>query len=167
MVLPAKQLARVAIAQLTSSSNVVTNMSRVELMTQYASKQKADIIFFPENFHFMGTSKESSLRIAEPLSGPSMEKYRSLAKSNNVREGILYLIFNPMALRVYYCQDKLYSLLLFSFLFSHADLAFSRRISGKRIFEGIIRPKNLQHTCFNQQRGINPSLISQNSSFRL
>ena len=42
----------------------------------------AKFIAFPENFSFFGTKDGESLTIAEPLDGPIMQGYRSLARSD-------------------------------------------------------------------------------------
>jgi len=78
-------LMRIAVTQMTSSSDITQNMARIEKMIEYAAKKEARMIFFPENFHFMGTSKDSSLQIAESIDGKYMQQYATMARRNNVR----------------------------------------------------------------------------------
>jgi len=40
----------------------------------------AKLICFPENFSFVGDKEGESVKIAEPLDGPVMERYCSLAR---------------------------------------------------------------------------------------
>lgn len=88
---------KVAVAQMTSSSNISRNVSQIRNMTLFAAKNKAQMIFFPENAHFMGTSRDASLSIAQSLHGTAIECYRDMAKTNNVRKQIkscLHLLFS-------------------------------------------------------------------------
>lgn len=42
------------------------------------------MIFLPEAFDFIGESKKETLELAEPINGPTVQKYRDLAKQFNV-----------------------------------------------------------------------------------
>jgi len=71
---------RIAVAQMTSSSNIDDNFAQCEFLTNKAVTQGANLICLPENFAFMGTADQDNLAIAEPLDGPLLQRYRDLAK---------------------------------------------------------------------------------------
>ena len=75
---------RVAVAQMTSTNRLDDNFTTVATLAQQAVSQGAKMIFFPENFNFLGTSFTESLKIAQPLDGPLISRYSALAKSLNL-----------------------------------------------------------------------------------
>lgn len=50
------------------------------LLLKEAVTAGAKLLCFPENFSYVGAKTGDSLKIAEPLDGPIMNKYRSLAR---------------------------------------------------------------------------------------
>lgn len=50
------------------------------LWTQEAASAGAKLLCFPESFSFIGAKDGDSLKIAEPLDGPIMKQYQSLAR---------------------------------------------------------------------------------------
>lgn len=75
--------ARVAIAQLTCSTNPESNFSQIEKIVKKAAENQAKLVCLPENFNFIGRSGES-LPLAQSLSGPYISKYISLARSEKI-----------------------------------------------------------------------------------
>lgn len=49
-------------------------------MMKEAVSAGAKLVCFPENFSFVGAKDGDSLKIAEPLDGPIMQQYCSLAR---------------------------------------------------------------------------------------
>jgi predicted amidohydrolase len=69
-----------AVAQMTSTADRAANYATVEALAEEARRRGAAVAFFPENFHFLGTSPAASLAAAEPLGGPALGRYRALAR---------------------------------------------------------------------------------------
>lgn len=76
-----KNLAKIALIQMTSTSNTESNFSFISSAIFQASQQKALMVFLPENFHYM-RSKESFEY--QSLSGSIIESYKKLAKINDI-----------------------------------------------------------------------------------
>jgi predicted amidohydrolase len=76
-------LKKLAVVQMTSTTDPSLNFSKIETFTSQASKQGAEMIFLPENFNFLGKLGEG-LSHAQPLTGSYMSKYKSLSKSNKI-----------------------------------------------------------------------------------
>lgn len=55
-------------------------------LSQEAASAGAKLLCFPENFSFVGDLEGESLKIAEPLDGPIMKGYCSLARCDHERE---------------------------------------------------------------------------------
>jgi predicted amidohydrolase len=70
----------IAVAQMTSTADRSANFATVEALAEEARRRGAAVAFFPENFHFLGTSPAASLAAAEPLGGPALGRYRALAR---------------------------------------------------------------------------------------
>lgn len=75
---------RVAAAQMTSVNDLMTNFATCSRLVQEAALAGAKLICFPENFSFVGDKEGESVKIAEPLDGPVMERYCSLARDSNI-----------------------------------------------------------------------------------
>ncbi len=74
-------MARVALAQMVSSANVVENLQQVEKLMIQAREDDAQLILLPENFAFMGHHETDKLHIGEVYGqGPIQEKISQLAK---------------------------------------------------------------------------------------
>ncbi|PIA38780.1 hypothetical protein AQUCO_02700172v1 [Aquilegia coerulea] len=77
-------LVRIAAAQMTSINDLTTNFNTCSRLVKEAVEAGAKLICFPENFSFVGAKDGESLSIAEPLNGPIMQKYCSLARESNI-----------------------------------------------------------------------------------
>lgn len=74
-------MARVALAQMVSSTSVVDNLQQVEQLIFQARDQEANLLVLPENFAFMGRNEADKLHIAEVEGqGPIQAKISQLAK---------------------------------------------------------------------------------------
>lgn len=77
---PTSMSTKVAVAQMTSTSNTDANFSTIQTLTKQAKQQGCSMIFFPENFNFLGHHFTESLKIAQPLDGAFVQRYRQLAR---------------------------------------------------------------------------------------
>ncbi|PIN03391.1 Carbon-nitrogen hydrolase [Handroanthus impetiginosus] len=75
---------RVAAAQMTSVNDLSANFSTCSRLVKEAVTAGAKLLCFPENFSYVGSKSGNSLAIAEPLDGPIMKKYCSLAKESSI-----------------------------------------------------------------------------------
>jgi predicted amidohydrolase len=75
---------RVAAAQMTSINDLAANFATCSRLVKEASSAGAKLLCFPENFSYVGAKEGDSLKIAEPLDGPIMNGYCSLARESNI-----------------------------------------------------------------------------------
>ncbi|XWS56495.1 hypothetical protein CRYUN_Cryun09bG0090100 [Craigia yunnanensis] len=75
---------RVAAAQMTSFNDIASNFSTCSRLVKEAVSAGAKMLCLPENFSYVGGMSEDSLLIAEPLDGPIMQKYCSLARESGI-----------------------------------------------------------------------------------
>ncbi|KAI6676418.1 hypothetical protein NL676_037214 [Syzygium grande] len=75
---------RVATAQMTSIDDLAANFATCSRLVQEAASAGAKLLCFPESFSFIGANDEDSVKIAEPLDGPIMQQYRSLARESKI-----------------------------------------------------------------------------------
>ncbi|XP_015074504.1 nitrilase-like protein 2 isoform X2 [Solanum pennellii] len=75
---------RIAAAQMTSVNNLAVNFATCSRLVKEAASAGAKLLCFPENFSFVGDLEGESLKIAEPLDGPIMKGYCSLARESNI-----------------------------------------------------------------------------------
>lgn len=75
---------RVAVAQMTSVNDLAANFATCSRLIKEASAAGAKLLCFPESFSFIGIGQGDSLKIAEPLDGPVMQGYCSLARESNI-----------------------------------------------------------------------------------
>ncbi|OMP08101.1 Carbon-nitrogen hydrolase [Corchorus olitorius] len=75
---------RVAAAQMTSVGDIATNFSTCSRLVKEAVSAGAKMLCLPENFSYVGGMSGDSLLIAEPLDGPIMQKYCSLARESDI-----------------------------------------------------------------------------------
>ncbi|CAM8889127.1 hypothetical protein QQ045_024755 [Rhodiola kirilowii] len=76
----ASTVVRVAAAQMTSVNNLATNFATCSNLVKEAAEAGAKMLCFPESFSFLGDKDGESIKIAEPLDGPVMQGYCSLAR---------------------------------------------------------------------------------------
>ncbi|KAK9050382.1 hypothetical protein SSX86_030648 [Deinandra increscens subsp. villosa] len=75
---------RIAAAQMTSINDLATNYATCVRLVKEAASAGAKLVCFPENFSFVGAKDGESLKIAEPLDGPIMNRYCALAKDSKM-----------------------------------------------------------------------------------
>ncbi|KAL6980435.1 Deaminated glutathione amidase, chloroplastic/cytosolic [Sarracenia purpurea var. burkii] len=75
---------RVAAAQMTSINDLAANFSTCSRLVKEAAAAGAKLLCFPESFSYVGSLDGDSLKIAEPLDGPIMKGYCSLARESNI-----------------------------------------------------------------------------------
>ncbi|PON91518.1 Carbon-nitrogen hydrolase [Trema orientale] len=94
---------RVAAAQMTSGNDLASNFATCSRLVKFvgcvdsfdkmgiefehekeAASAGAKLVCFPEDFAFVGAKDEDRLRIAEPLNGPIMQQYCSLARESSI-----------------------------------------------------------------------------------
>uniref|UniRef100_A0A182WF00 Nitrilase and fragile histidine triad fusion protein NitFhit n=1 Tax=Anopheles minimus TaxID=112268 RepID=A0A182WF00_9DIPT len=76
--------ARIAVAQMRSTNDKQHNFAQIQTITERAKANDVQFIFFPECCDFVGTHREETLSLSEPLTGPTVEQYRKLAREQNV-----------------------------------------------------------------------------------
>ncbi|CAL4098422.1 unnamed protein product, partial [Meganyctiphanes norvegica] len=74
----------VAVTQMTATSDKEANFATVTSLVERAASRGAQMVFLPEACDYIAESKEQSLEMAEPLSGPLMQRYCGLAASAGV-----------------------------------------------------------------------------------
>jgi len=74
----------VAVAQLNSGNDINKNFHTCRELVERAAARRAAMIFFPENFAFVGTSPQASIAMSQPLTGELMQRYCSLAAKHNI-----------------------------------------------------------------------------------
>lgn len=75
---------RVAVAQMTAVGDQLSNFNTCKKLAQAAQEANACMLFLPECFSFIGTSQQESLSKAEPLDGPTLARYRQLARDTGL-----------------------------------------------------------------------------------
>ncbi|GFY84609.1 nitrilase/cyanide hydratase and apolipoprotein N-acyltransferase family protein [Actinidia rufa] len=75
---------RVAAAQMTSVNDLAANFATCSRLVKDAAAAGAKLLCFPENFSYVGAKDGDSLKIAEPLDGPIMKGYCSLARESSI-----------------------------------------------------------------------------------
>lgn len=74
----------VAVCQLNCINNKDENYKDAKTVISEAASVGARMIFLPECFDFIGSNKNEVIEAAEPLDGPTVSKYRELARSLKV-----------------------------------------------------------------------------------
>ena len=78
---PQKNLIKIAVIQMTSTSNTIQNFSHISSCIEKASANNAKMAFLPENFHFM---RSKDLWDYQDLTGPAIQSYQELAKIHKI-----------------------------------------------------------------------------------
>lgn len=78
-----KESLTIAIVQLTSSHNVEENLKKISYYLDLASKQKIDLLSFPENCFFMHSQLEGN-RFQESLSSHYISHLQKIAKEKRI-----------------------------------------------------------------------------------
>ncbi|XP_061357942.1 deaminated glutathione amidase, chloroplastic/cytosolic [Gastrolobium bilobum] len=76
---------RVAAAQMTSINDLAANFATCcSRLVKEAASAGAKLLCFPENFSFMAAKDGEGVSIAQPLDGPIMDQYCSLARESSI-----------------------------------------------------------------------------------
>lgn len=74
----------IAVCQLNCTDDKSKNFDEASSIVEQAASVGAKMIFLPECFDVIGNSKQQSIDAAEPLDGPTLNKYRAIAKKLGV-----------------------------------------------------------------------------------
>ncbi|XP_053717130.1 deaminated glutathione amidase isoform X1 [Synchiropus splendidus] len=69
-----------AVCQLTATPDKESNFSACQELMEQASLQGARMVFLPEGFDYIGSSREETLALSESLSGKTVSRYSQMAK---------------------------------------------------------------------------------------
>ncbi|KAJ6322867.1 hypothetical protein OIU77_012665 [Salix suchowensis] len=75
---------RVAAAQMTSINDLAANFATCSRLVKEAVTAEAKLVCFPESFSFIAAKNGESVKLAEPLDGPIMQRYCSLARESGI-----------------------------------------------------------------------------------
>ncbi|KAL7184687.1 hypothetical protein ACSBR2_026767 [Camellia fascicularis] len=75
---------RVAAVQMTSMDNIAANFATCSRLVKEAAAAGAKMICFPESFSYVGSNDVNTVKIGEPLDGPIMKGYCSLARESKL-----------------------------------------------------------------------------------
>ncbi|XP_042380751.1 deaminated glutathione amidase, chloroplastic/cytosolic-like isoform X2 [Zingiber officinale] len=75
---------RVGVAQMTSTNDLESNYNTCSRLVKEAAAAGVTLLCLPESFSFIAAKEGESLKIAEPLEGPIMQRYCSLARNSNI-----------------------------------------------------------------------------------
>lgn len=80
----ASQKKIVAVCQMTAKNDKQSNINTCSQLIKSAKDMKAQMVFLPESCDFIGESKAETVASAEPLDGEMIQKFRQMARENNV-----------------------------------------------------------------------------------
>ena len=72
------------LVQMRSVNDVAANFASAASLVREAVDSGCRIVFFPECFSFIGAKPGEAQAVAEPLHGPTMKRYQSLAREHGV-----------------------------------------------------------------------------------
>ncbi|XP_055530813.1 nitrilase and fragile histidine triad fusion protein NitFhit isoform X2 [Wyeomyia smithii] len=75
---------KIAIAQMRSTNDKQHNLSQVKSIIEKAKSQEAKFVFFPECCDYVGSNREETLKLSEPLTGQTVNEYLRLARDNDL-----------------------------------------------------------------------------------
>ncbi|XP_033507810.1 deaminated glutathione amidase isoform X2 [Epinephelus lanceolatus] len=73
-----------AVCQLTVTPNKEANFSACKQLVDEAKERGASMVFLPENFDYIGSSREETLSLSESLTGDTISRYSQLARQLGV-----------------------------------------------------------------------------------
>ncbi|XP_078179384.1 nitrilase/cyanide hydratase and apolipoprotein N-acyltransferase family protein [Carex rostrata] len=79
-----REMAKVGVVQMTSTNDLEANFLTCSRLVKEAAAEGVKLLCFPESFSFIGAILGESIKIAEPLNGPTMQRYCSLAREANI-----------------------------------------------------------------------------------
>ena len=94
---------RIGVVQMRCSENVTANTDRAVRMTEQAIERGADVVCLPELFrsrYFCQTEDAQFFDLAEPIPGPTTERFAAIAKSSGVT--IIVSLFERRAAGLYH-----------------------------------------------------------------
>lgn len=74
----------IAVCQMTSDNDLEKNFQTAKSMIERAGARKCEMVFLPECFDFIGNNKNEQVDLAMTTDCDYMQRYRELAKKNNV-----------------------------------------------------------------------------------
>ncbi|PKA46276.1 N-carbamoylputrescine amidase [Apostasia shenzhenica] len=75
---------RVGAVQMTSTNDIDANYSTCSRLVKEAATVGVKFLCFPESFSFVSVEDGDSLKVAEPIDGPILQRYCSLARESNI-----------------------------------------------------------------------------------
>ena len=72
------------LVQMRAVNDAAANLKTCTALVESAAKTGCKIVFFPECFSFIGARAGEAQKVAEPLTGPTMSKYCSLAREHDI-----------------------------------------------------------------------------------
>ncbi|XP_069375279.1 deaminated glutathione amidase isoform X2 [Paralichthys olivaceus] len=73
-----------AVCQVTSTPDKQANFSACKRLAEEAKERGAGMVFLPEGFDYIGSSREETLSLSEPLTGDTISRYAQLARKLEV-----------------------------------------------------------------------------------
>ncbi|KAK2862979.1 hypothetical protein Q5P01_002512 [Channa striata] len=73
-----------AVCQVTSTPDKEANFSACKQLVQEARERGANMVFLPEGFDYIGSSREETLSLSESLAGETVSRYTQLARKLEV-----------------------------------------------------------------------------------
>lgn len=69
-----------AVCQVTATPDKAANLSACTQLLEEAKERGATMVFLPEGFDYIGSSREETLSLSEPLTGDTITQYCQLAR---------------------------------------------------------------------------------------
>lgn len=69
-----------AVCQVTATPDKVGNFSACKQLVEEAKERGASMVFLPEGFDYIGSSREETLSLSESLTGDTISQYTQLAR---------------------------------------------------------------------------------------
>lgn len=69
-----------AVCQMTATPDKAANLSACTQLVEEAKERGAAMVFLPEGFDYIGSSREETLSLSEPLTGDTITQYCQLAR---------------------------------------------------------------------------------------
>uniref|UniRef100_H3C5S9 Nitrilase 1 n=1 Tax=Tetraodon nigroviridis TaxID=99883 RepID=H3C5S9_TETNG len=70
-----------AVCQMTATPDKAANFSACTQLVEEAKERGAAMVFLPEGFDYIGSSREETLSLSEPLTGDTITQYCQLARN--------------------------------------------------------------------------------------
>lgn len=81
-----------AVCQTTSTPDKEANFTTCKRLIQQAKEGGASMIFLPEGFDYLGSSREETLQLSESLQGDTITRYSQLARCLDGTKRFLLLL---------------------------------------------------------------------------